>query len=764
MPRLFTVQFRQFLNFFLAVFILLFQPTSSRSQPLRINDIEVTKSNRVEVSTEPLLPNFESLYLESADSPLGPWFKVPNYERKNLPAGHQIVTPLLPDYQQRYYRALLLQQGKIPITRFISPNQGVRPGLPLTLLGANYSPTPSGNTVRFEFGEKFWNAPVLEASTNYLVILAPTNFAPLVSSTGLTFRVTTTTSEGTGNGVGCEVFVLQTNGNRFMMRPQQSLIILQPGSGTESLVVGGGIPPYRLLPLSSNDSAKFKAVLSGPVLNVTTNTGFPLVGSFPFAYVNVKVEDSSTPPQQTSSDVIAQGFRFNPELTNVFHTLSPGTKPGFTLTARFSSMQPEQMELRWSANTRIDLSQLEEGSLLGLVKLFYNSDVFGHQYMKVTSVRSDRATLELIDFLNGSKVIANGELIQNPPSLILTALGQKPASIMPTTVDQEFIFVDNVLQLPASPGEKFSLTATFTSVSLREDVYIPQQMTIVREFVTTAATVGQPRISRLIPVQGEVSRYVTIQGDGFQGGSGSNLVTFAGRDGGRIPATVVRQSAEELVVLVPRYALSGPVRVSIGDKTSNEFLFFVRFRADASFLLPELKANTLSAPRIMHQQPRDEYETAGEVPLESVQASLLEGRLVVTNLTLHQQVGISKIYNFYSRRGGTNFVYYAGQESGGSKRHIFEVRVSPFSSSLLRTIHAHDDPSGQGVHFVAQGGAGFFGFNAGILYDHEFTVPIYQPPSTGFVPIRIEAISREWNALVNNRMRIINQLKVEVKP
>src|SRR5688572_21213051 len=96
----------------------------------------------------------------------------------------------------------------------------------------------------------------------------------VVSSTGTLYRVTVTTSQGTGNGVGCTVSQLGADG--FALRPTEVKLVQPPGNPTQTLVIGGGVPPYRLVPQSTSDLAKAVATLDGSLLTVTAqpNTRF----------------------------------------------------------------------------------------------------------------------------------------------------------------------------------------------------------------------------------------------------------------------------------------------------------------------------------------------------------------------------------------------------------------------------------------------------------------------------------------------------------
>ena len=323
----------------------------------RITEVSLTSTGSVRLVTEPLVPNPDFLLLESSDSIFGPWWKETETLRNDLFTGYEFLTPRKPYHSQRFYRIAPFGAGLVlPFIRFFAPNNGLRPGLPVTLLGANFSSTLAGNTVLFERPGQMGIGTVTEAGSNYLMLTVPTNL--LTASTGLFYRVTVTTSQGTGNGVGCKIYSLPAGFDTFQLRPSQAYIIQAPGTGTETLVAGGGIPPYRLVPQSSNDSSRILAQLNGPVLTVTAATNVS------YATIDVSVEDSSVPPQRAASFVVLQAFNFTPTLTTAFHTLLAGTAPGFTITAEFNSLQPEQLEMRLQ-NAQIDLSQLRPGAILG---------------------------------------------------------------------------------------------------------------------------------------------------------------------------------------------------------------------------------------------------------------------------------------------------------------------------------------------------------------------------------------------------------------
>ena len=158
-------------------------------------------------------------------------------------------------------------------------------------------------------------------------------------------------------------------------------------------------------------------------------------------------------------------------------------------------------------------------------------------------------------------------------------------------------------------------------------MYAPQNAAITNTFTTTALPDGSPRIERLLPVHGEIYRNVTIHGSNFPTAPfPSNAVTFAAMGGTRVAAKVTVDANGDLVVPVPRTAITGPVQVNLGDKLSNDFLFAVRFHPDTTLLLDSFTPNTPTTLQVLLQQPQDERETADEMPVQKVLCTL-GGRL-----------------------------------------------------------------------------------------------------------------------------------------
>jgi hypothetical protein len=82
--------------------------------------VGLASSNQVRVRIEAPLTNPDDLLLQSADSPLGPWWKEAEFQRNPAPNGYDFFTPLKKYYPQRFYRFGLF--GRVlPYIRFIAP-------------------------------------------------------------------------------------------------------------------------------------------------------------------------------------------------------------------------------------------------------------------------------------------------------------------------------------------------------------------------------------------------------------------------------------------------------------------------------------------------------------------------------------------------------------------------------------------------------------------------------------------------------------------
>jgi hypothetical protein len=731
-----------------------------------VSGVSLTGSNTVRLVIRPspqTVPDL--LLLQSAESPTGPWWNEPDFERNAVPDGsYEFLTPRKAFYPQRYHRFSLFSPSSfgnpsLPYIRLIAPNQNVLLGQSVTLLGANFDPTPGGSSVTFTLPGQSWTASVTAAGTNFLIATVPTNLLASTTGTGTLYRVTVTTGQGTGNNVGCSVLqCTQYCTPQLSLRPRQVYIAQPPGTGKQTLVVGGGQPPYHLIPQSTNDLATAIATLDGPLLTITARTNVRLGG------LTVTVADSTTNfPQQVSSYVSILTTPFSPGFGAVFHTLLGGTAPGWTMYITNSdssegNLQLGRLELQLQ-NVGIDVSGLYPDQVIGLLKFFApdNGSTYGFEHLAITEILPGRAKFDVILLDDGGiRTTAQGELIENPPTVVINVTNFPAGSLVPQPLATELIFADGIFQLPAE-GQTYSLMANLTSVSAREDVYLPQGKTITNSFTTTGPATNVPRIARLVPVHGEVGRNVQLFGSGFDANPTNNSVTFTGVGGTRVPASVVLQTNDELVVTVPRDAVSGPVELSVAGQISNDFLFNVRFHPDTALVFDRLTNNVAAGLELLHQQPVDDQETAFEVPLQTVICTLDSGHIVVTNLTIDDQVGSSIRTSFYDGSQATNVIAYAGQETNAPQRYLFREVPSLGSPYTLAWFYYSEGTNGVTLQ-LGPGDNSLFKFYPGGLYDFQFTTPIYRP-AAGDVALRLETISQQWMAPPGNEMRrIVNSI------
>lgn len=717
--------------------------------PPHIKQATLTSAGQLRLSVEPIQPNADALSVQSASSPLGSWTKQSDAQRQDAVGGYDFLIPLGNQDSQRYFR-IVLEGSLPPHIRYIAPNKAVRPGQLLSVLGDHFEATPDSNTVTFELPNQSWTVPALEAAPNYLTLRAPTNLFTTTSSTGVLYRVTVTTKAGPGNGVGCNV--VQSSFDTLSLKPNTAYIIQAPGSGKETLLIGGGVPPYQLFPLSTADAAKLTAQLEGSLVHLTAATNVL------FADIRVGVQDSSSPrPLSASCIVSIVRGNFAPALTTTFPTLLAGSAPGLTLTAELfnSDARPAQLEGKFK-NAQVDVSQVQPNATVGLMRLFFSGSPYGFQLLRATDVSLGRANFDIVSLDGGGEVkVGEGSLTESPPGFLVSALDQQAETLMSTTFYEEIIFSDNLFRLPAEADQKFTLTSTLTSVSLQEGASVPLTKSFTNDFTTTKVDAGAPRLERLLPMQGEEFRAVHLRGSGFDANVTNNQVTFAGLNGARLTAEILSSTNNELVVAVPHGAVTGPIRITANGKVSNDFLFSVRFHPEALLLFDTLTADTPATFRLIHQQPTDDHETADEIALQSVVASIDQGRLELSNVTSNQVVGTAKVVNFYTKRSATNLIVYQGRESSPPNRHVFGVMPSVGSKAVVARAYAQDDPSGNGVKF--EGGAGIIPFNPGFMLDYRFTTPIYRPPAASgtALTIRVEAVSQQWMAPPDSEMRVV---------
>jgi len=737
--------------------LILFSSDSSAQEVGRIATVSITPADMVRLGLATTSTNADALLLEAADSPLGPWQKEAEVVRNPVAGGFEFLTPHRAYFPQRYYRFSIFTASpvaaqKLPYIRFITPNIQIQPGQLVTLYGANFAPNPSESTVTFELATNLWPATVTQAATNFLFVQVPTNLVTDPRNIPVEYRVSVKTAQGQGNGVAATIL---NSINMFSIRPDFPYIAQPPGSGKQTLVIGGGTPPYKLIPLNTNDAKNAIVTLNGPLVEVTAATNVK------FGAVNVVVQDSSTPfPNQDSSYVSILTIPYQPKFTSEFHTLLAGTEPGANLSAILSEFSngnffTEKLELELR-NLQLDLSHFHQGDIVGLLQ-FYDPGgpyYYTFQHMMITEVAVGKASFDIISVDDGPAVVGQGEFIENPPTLVVDVLNLPPAALVSQPLTLKVVLQDQIFRLPATSGAGFSIVAHFSSVSAREDTYLPQESAVTNVFTTTGLPDGAPRIERLVPLHGEIYRTVRLRGSGLpEGLSASNAVTFAGLGGTRVPAEIVAVTNGEVVVSVPPTAVTGPVRVTAGGKLSNDFLFAVRFHPEGALFLDSFVPGAPTTLRVLFQQQQDENETSDEMSIHSVLGTLSGGHIAVSNLSSNQQVGSMIVMNSFTGRKSTNLLVYAGQETTGLKRHIFKGLPSASSNFVLAQLYYSE--SSEGVTLETVEGGGLFTFGAGIAYDFQFSTPIYVAPSANEVAIRVEAISKPWTSIQGNEMRVI---------
>ena len=106
-----------------------------------LTDIFRTADGRLRLTTGTVSTAPDSIFLQSSDSPEGPWAKETEAQRNAIAGGYEFLTPRKPYHPRRYYRLGTLARDDTPFLRFIAPKANLRRGQPMTLLGANFGPS-----------------------------------------------------------------------------------------------------------------------------------------------------------------------------------------------------------------------------------------------------------------------------------------------------------------------------------------------------------------------------------------------------------------------------------------------------------------------------------------------------------------------------------------------------------------------------------------------------------------------------------------------
>lgn len=151
-------------------------------------------------------------------------------------------------------------------------------------------------------------------------------------------------------------------------------------------------------------------------------------------------------------------------------------------------------------------------------------------------------------------------------------------------------------------------TSILTTILLpNPSVFGPTTLTVnaLGGTASIGLTVRQPTptMTRLVPNIGVPGTVVVIEGTGFGTKPGSNLVTFAGLGGARVPATVLSETFTNLKVQVPLDARAGPVTVEVGGLTSN----------GTPFAVPEISGIVATATQGVPANPAVASANVGQV-------------------------------------------------------------------------------------------------------------------------------------------------------
>jgi hypothetical protein len=148
--------------------------------------------------------------------------------------------------------------------------------------------------------------------------------------------------------------------------------------------------------------------------------------------------------------------------------------------------------------------------------------------------------------INGSGLLADSVTLSNPDIQIDQFAGSNISVRVVLTIPNPTPFGPTTLTVQTPKG------AASAEISVRQPI---------------------PVITRIDPDSGIAGATVLIEGDGFGTKAGSNRVTFAGAGGARLIAPLLNEERGRLTVGVPSGVAAGPVRVEVGDLTSNGVFF-----------------------------------------------------------------------------------------------------------------------------------------------------------------------------------------------
>ncbi|RPJ86861.1 MAG: choice-of-anchor D domain-containing protein, partial [Acidobacteria bacterium] len=468
-----------------------------------------------------------------------------------------------------------------PWLRYIAP-QKAPVNAKFKLLGKGFSPTPSANQVKFIGPAGETPAQVTAATATSLEAKVPDGLASRL------YAVTVTVGGQTSNGLG---FQVTTTAPAFEMWPSQATLLLSPGTGKEYLLLSGGTPPYSLKPLAQQYQSMATVELKGDVVEVT---------GLAAGDVTIEAQDSASTPALDSSTVRVQSPRFNPDFEITPHGLLAGSSPGFDVrvSTHGYDMRLSKVKIK-SEGCTTQTAGLTKGSAIATEKI----DLGDYHVWNIVSVDApDKLRYEVRRGEGGLETIGSGAFEKG--AVTLQELPEPPREgVVPYGIETDTLIRHGLWQLPAQPGESFTVTATLTSVTVDEGRNLPMTRVVSRTFRTVAPAAGAPSISFLYPPEGQIGKEIRIRGTGFSADPSRNQVTFPGNGAQRLAATVKNASASEVAVFVPYGAVTGPVRVTVDGAASNDYLFHVLFRPEIAVGFPDFTAGASVKPIIWLDQP-----------------------------------------------------------------------------------------------------------------------------------------------------------------
>jgi len=610
--------------------------------------------------------------------------------------------------------------------RGLAPTQGAA-GTQVTIVGSGFSTIPANNIVNFYRKGTTKTAAVQSSSESTLVVQVPAGLEQA------NWAISVTVAGQETRGVGFEVTAAAPSLNIF---PSMAFLLMPPGSGKELLVLGGGKPPYKLKPLKAEYQALAKAELKGSVIEVTGLS----TGQYYAADITIEVEDSAATPATASATVRVQTPQFDPSFDASFPSLLAGSSPSFglMLSDGYGQMRLAKVVFKFE-NATIDVGALKPQTTVAFGDVDHGFDYNVVSISALDSPAKARFAVNRLD--EGALVqIAAGTLEKG---VITNRIDPAPReeSVVPGGTETWTYFKPGVVKLPASPGASFTITAIMTSVTTYAGKNLPLSKVLSKTFTTIAPPAGSPTITTVRADVGDTGDLIWLEGTGFAATPGGNKVTFQGPEGSRVEGQVRNLIGNHLSCLVPLGAITGPIRLDVGGKVSNDYEFKVRFHPDVFISLPAFPAGGTAAPQIVMIQEQ------GELGIGSVRISSDRGAFIASALVKDQPAGTVSQYTSYGSTSTWPF-YYRGQEPDGAKRYIFD-----YSGGSVK-IYASTNSSGQGVTFEVSTTGGFALDGSTLILAFEKAV-VSAPPAKGTqVTFDVEIQSVRWTFDPTNFMKV----------